>query len=534
MQNNGSIVGGDHGTHVAGTIGAVNNNGIGICGIAGGDKKEGIKGVSLMSCEMFEDYIDDNGDTQTNGGEDNDAVESIKYAADNGVVIAQCSWRYTAATNNDVPVCYQEVIDYFVKNAGIDENGIQTGPMEGGVVIFAAGNESSIYDIPGSYESAIAIAARDSNYQAAYYTNYGNWVDISAPGGDTHKGYGILSTIPDNDYNSHYQGTSMVCSHVSGVAALIISYFLGPGFTNDMLKERLLNSTNDVIYDYNDSKYTGSLGSGLVDARAAFSYGSTVAPDPVTDYSASVAFNKTTLNITVPKDEDCFVPSGIKIYYSKKEIPSNLDPSNLSDNITFVTVLTNNNSAGDDIEDTIPGLDFYTTYYFSLQSYDSSHNYSALSDCFPVTTEPNRPPVITRDNESPVIIHYHEITKINFTISDPENQSFTIYAESGSTATTFFPKTTTLSIAGNKDDQGTYKFMITATDEYGAKATYNFEYTILPNNPPTTTGEIDNILFNSISGSRTITLSDYFTDEDGESLNYNIEQSNSDAADVTI
>jgi len=397
-------------------------------------------------------------------------------------------------------------MDYFIKYAGIDENGNQTGPMKGGVIIFGSGNENITYCIPGSYKPVIAVAALASDYQAACYTNYGDWVDTSAPGGDSKKGYQICSTVPDNMYDL-WSGTSMACLHVSGVAALIISHFGGPGFTNDMLKERLLNSANDIIYDYNDSKYTGLLGSGLVDAGAAFSF-STIAPDPITTYSTSVVSNKIILTFTVPEDEDGIVPSGVKIYYSKKEIPSDLD--------------------------------FSTTYYFALQSYDSSDNYSSLTNCFSENTEQNRPPVLTRNNDSPVIIHYHESTEINFTISDPEDQSVTISTDTGSTAATFSSGNLTnsivgkLSIIGSKAEEGTYNFMITAIDENNAKATYNIEYTILPNNPPTTTGEIDNIVFNSISESKTFSLNNYFNDIDKESLNYSVEQSNSDVTEVTI
>jgi len=427
VQNTGNIVGGDHGTHIAGTIGAVNNNGIGVCGIAGGNKEKNIKGVSLMSCEIFEYYTDDNGNTNTLQG---DAIEAIKYAADNGAVIAQCSWGYANPTSNYIEDYYKNVIDYFIKYAGIDENGIQTGPMKGGVIIFSAGNEANIYGPPGSYEHAISVASIGSDYKAAYYTNYGNWVDISAPGGDTKKGHKILSTITNNRYYL-YQGTSMACPHVSGVAALIVSYFEGTdftnGFTNDMLKERLLNSANDIIYDYNDSTYTNLLGSGLVDARAAFLYDST-----------------------------------------------------------------------------------------------------------------NHPPVITSENKSHVIIHYHESTEIKFTISDPENNSITTSFNTGSTAADFSSENLTnsikgtLSIAGNQAEEGTYNFVLTATDEYGANTTYTLEYTILPNNPPTTAGEIENIVFNGISGSSTITLTDYFTDIDGETLTYNIEESNSTITNTSI
>ena len=207
------------------------------------------------------------------------------------------------------------------------------------------------------------------------------------------------SNIITNEDNDIYQGTSMACPHVSGVATLIVSYFGGSGFTDDMLKERLLNSTNDIIYNYNDSEHKNLLGSGLIDARAAILYGTD--PDPVTDYSTSAASNEITLTFTVPKDKDGIAPSKVKIYYSKNEIPSDLDFSNLSNDITAITINTDNNSAGDEIECSIPELDFSTTYYFALQSYDSSHNYSSLTNSFSETTEQNYPPVITCNSDSP-------------------------------------------------------------------------------------------------------------------------------------
>lgn len=122
----------DHGTHVAGTIGAENNNGVGVCGIAGGHG--GNTGVWLLSCQLF----------GTIDGREVSASfpEMIKYAADAGAVIAQNSWGYENITY--LPRADQEAIDYFIQYAGVDERGEQTGPMKGGVVIFAAGNEIKI------------------------------------------------------------------------------------------------------------------------------------------------------------------------------------------------------------------------------------------------------------------------------------------------------------------------------------------------------------------------------------------------------
>ena len=113
----------DHGTHVAGTISAVNHNGIGVSGIAGGSGLG--DGVRLMSCQVFGPY--------DNGGFELAPV----WAADNGAVISQNSWGYTSAGYYEQAVL--DAIDYFNQNAG-SETG---SPMDGGITIFAAGNSNS-------------------------------------------------------------------------------------------------------------------------------------------------------------------------------------------------------------------------------------------------------------------------------------------------------------------------------------------------------------------------------------------------------
>ena len=105
MRESGEIAPNSHGTHVAGTVGAVNNNGIGVCGVAGGTG-EG-DGVRLMSCQVF--------DTVESGK----GAEAYLYAADNGAVISQNSWVY-----NNMAVLPQDMsdaFDYFIENAGMDD-----------------------------------------------------------------------------------------------------------------------------------------------------------------------------------------------------------------------------------------------------------------------------------------------------------------------------------------------------------------------------------------------------------------------------
>lgn len=248
-----------HGTHVAGTVAAVSNNGVGVSGIAGGTGRN--DGVKLMSCQIF------------SGGEGGSAAvsaEAIKYAADNGASILQCSWGYPAgAVTTDNAYASgarieKQAIDYFIatKNNAV---------LDGGLVIFAAGNDAkAMSGYPGAYRDYISVTAFSPDYLPAYYTNYGPGCNVAAPGGDAYispsgsSAAQVLSTLPSELYQSDYgymQGTSMACPHVSGVAALGLSYALAKGkqYTVDEFKSMLLTAVNDI-----DSYIIGGTKNGMV------------------------------------------------------------------------------------------------------------------------------------------------------------------------------------------------------------------------------------------------------------------------------
>lgn len=239
----------NHGTHVAGTIAAENDNFIGVAGIAGGSGNA--DGVRLMSCEVF-------GPNNTQGGFDAAPV----WAADNGAVISQNSWGYSYP--NSYSQATLDAIDYFNANAGDYEGSV----MEGGITIFAAGNDGQSGQwYPGCYSGAFAVAAMNNKDQVSWYTNYDTWVDISAPGGETHQvsERGVLSTLTGDSYG-FYQGTSMACPHVSGVAALILSHI--PGMVSPEELKELLMETTDNHYHLNPG-YEDELGAGRLNALNA-------------------------------------------------------------------------------------------------------------------------------------------------------------------------------------------------------------------------------------------------------------------------
>ena len=249
-----------HGSHVAGAVAARNNNGLGIKSIAGGDGSAD-SGVRIMSCQIFAgEYV----------GTLLDEVRAIKYAADNGAVILQCSWGYTSGAANPYDWGAQfatdeewelynplekQALDYFVETAGS-----ASGVIEGGIAVFAGGNESAAAaGYPGAYGKFVSVAGIAGDFTPAIYSNYGPGINISAPGGDQDyyfefapkdengnviKDYMgsvgcILSTIPewhtdsqigdlDGDFYGYgyMEGTSMACPQVSGVIALGLSYAL--------------------------------------------------------------------------------------------------------------------------------------------------------------------------------------------------------------------------------------------------------------------------------------------------------------------
>ena len=227
VRNTSSMIADNHGTAMAGIIAARCNNGTGMAGVA--------DAVKILGCQIFE--TDANGKTISKN-----TARAIKWAADHGAVICNNSWGYSYSSDEDaanggIASSDKAAIDYFIKYAGMDENGKQEGPMAGGLVLFSAGNSGFSHGWPAEYDNVIAVGAFDSNGSRASISNHGSWVDLC-----THVEY--LSTLTEG--YGYTTGTSASCAGVSGAAALIVSRLGGEGFTASTLKKMLLNGAQEM------------------------------------------------------------------------------------------------------------------------------------------------------------------------------------------------------------------------------------------------------------------------------------------------
>lgn len=205
-----SLVAGDvygHGTHVAGIIAAYSDNGLGVVGIAPESWLLNVK------------VADDNGRCEASA-----VAQGIVWAVDNGARVINVSIELREPSPE-----LEEAVNYAWN--------------QGAIIIAAAGNEGSQLPVyPAYYEHCIAVAATEQNDTLALLSNYGDWVDVAAPGFD------IYSTLPGNDYG-YKTGTSFATAYVSGLAAILFAELTdanGDGNLNDEVRAALEASCHQV------------------------------------------------------------------------------------------------------------------------------------------------------------------------------------------------------------------------------------------------------------------------------------------------
>lgn len=332
---------------------------------------------------------------------------ALKYGADAGAVISQNSWGYTNVY--EMPEITKDAIDYFIEYAGLDENGVQVGPMKGGIVIFAAGNEERDYrSYPACYERVLSVSALAPDYRKSYYSNFSEWIDVAAPGGSyKYEGrygdeYAVYSTLPGNAYG-YMQGTSMACPHVSGIAALAVAKYGGPGFTPDKLRSYLERGVHEV--DSYNPDYEGRLGSGLVDAYLAVSMDRGIDPDPVADLRHSDTAGEVELTWSVPADGDDGRADSFILMWRVGTL-ENPDPDDLPEGAESVVIPVRDKQAGDEITYVLTDIAEQTRYTVAIVAVDPWGNRSETT-VISFGTPANTPPALILESTEEVRVGYN-------------------------------------------------------------------------------------------------------------------------------
>lgn len=537
-----------HGTHVAGTVAARSNNGVGVAGVAGGDGSAN-SGVRLISCQIFR--------KPKEGG---DAPRAIKYGADAGAVISQNSWGYEEGTIPDMPRALQLAIDYFRKNAGCDENGNQRpdSPMKGGVLFFATGNEGKDFrEIPASYDKVISVSAMSCNFSKAQYTNRGDWVTIMAPGGATYYGHetaGVLSTLSPKspmafgEKYGYMQGTSMACPHVSGIAALVVSQMGRQGFTNEMLESIIKSALKDVDINEKNPGFEGRLGLGYIDAyRALVNKNQNKAPNAPNviwdKINSAIGINELSLYWTISSDEDDVAPSYFKVYRAEEELTEN-NYEAIGSLMSFGTanyLSVMGRKVGDELSLQLRALKSNVTYYFAIVAIDR-WGLKSTPALLSVKTKLNTPPVVSGIPEGVLRIR-NTANEHSFvlTVTDPDRHTWTMDKS-------HLPKGVTARRGANKgvdDDKvyisirpvlepGAYELPLSFIDQLRGKTDISIPFKIYRVESPKVAMPIDNQLLGLDNPSVVLDISQVFTYDTEEPVAFTATSSDSGVATVSL
>ncbi len=359
-----------HGTHVAGTIGAVGNNGIGVSGVSWN--------VRLMAVKIF----DDEGITSTES-----IIKGMEYALANGAVISNHSYGGYGFSQGEFDV-------------------FEAARDAGHLAVTAAANNALINDneiraYPASFEldNIIAVGATTFNDELASFSNHGvNSVHIAAPG--TY----VASTFPDNEY-IYATGTSMASPHVAGVAALVKSLFPEAGYTE--IRDRILERADQL-----ESLEGLIMGSRRVNALTALLDDDGSVPAAITDLkSTRLGQSYAGLEWTaVGYSGNTGFAKSYELRISQNPITeSNFDQAELIEkqavpmNAGELQTLT--------LRNLMPG----TTYYAAVKAEGFFENKSGISNVFQFTT-----------NSTPELQVFHDGFDTSLSTGETDTFSFTV------------------------------------------------------------------------------------------------------------
>lgn len=519
VDNNATITPHKHGTHVAGTVAARNNNGIGVAGVAGGNGSKD-SGIRMISCQMFA-HGKNPGDPDRGA----DGAPAIKYAADAGAVISQNSWGYNYPGPGFLSPSMTAAIDYFIEYAGCDEKGNQRedSPMKGGVVIFAAGNDYMDYPaLPAAYDRVISVGSFGPDFKLADYSNRGVWLSVLAPGGNDWLGDGeVISTFPNNQY-SYMVGTSMACPHVSGIAALVVSKFGKKGFTADELKSRLVNAVKDRDVNAENPSARGRMGRGYIDAARALMEKGNIAPEPVKEVKVTEEMTGLKIAFKTVADADDGKAVTYKIYGSKTP----LTIENFQKAPYKREIYGHFTKVGDELSDALVNLDLNTKYYFAIQAEDR-WGLTSSPFFFDGKTGANATPIIEwGDGESLIRVAEQEAITREVKVTEPDGQAWEFVVTGEKRGVTVNRGKNGLIVHLRAIAPiGIHRTTIKVIDIYGASAQTEMAFEVYKNNAPSSSVRVIDMptLFVPVNTTPVLLqLSDYFVDAEGDPISFSV------------
>ena len=524
VDNVGRINPEPHATHVAGIIAASTNNNLGIAGIVGDSDDFNIK---IMSIQILQGnrYVRNVG-------------PAFVYAANNGAVIAQNSWGYENAGY------YQEsdvaAINYFINEAGRDENGNprQGTPMVGGLVIFAAGNDGTDEKwYPAYFDDVLAVAATNHYGKLAWYSNFGSWINISAPGGDTRESGtnrtgGIYSTSfrrANQSFYEYMQGTSMACPHVSGIAALILSVYGSEDYTPDMLRSRLFCTAKPL--NQFDPVYASRMGAGLVNAFAAIANMTGSTATKITNMTAETV-NAVSAKLTWTFPDDALEYGFYHVAVSENEIITENNFNRYRQLNVYVPFANNANER----EIIVTGLMPDTEYNIAIRNFDNC-NISEISNTANFTTRDNTAPALVSPFSDDLITIRDVAEETAFFVGnifhdfDGDKMRYTIRVENNEFASARISADT---LYINTIKAGETTLTLTADDMNLGFTDYVFSLIVTQNNPPIFEGLISELTLIPFSKPIEIDLSNFASDPENDTISFRVQATDREILIATV